>query len=87
MEGGSGEIRGLMWEGDRIVTGGRAQGGTPDTVVYLNFMASPSASLKEEKLNTVTQCPQRMKAAGSSWDKPSLSGPQRHTRKKERGKG
>ena len=43
--------------------------------------------LKEEKLNTVTQCPQRMKAAGSSWDKPSLSGLQRHSRKKERGKG
>lgn len=51
-----------MWEGDRSVPGGRAQGGSHEAVVQLGFVAAPGAALKEEKLNTVMQCPQRMKA-------------------------
>lgn len=84
-----GRSGGVVWEGERSVPGGRAQGGSHEAVVQLGFVAAPGAALKEEKLNTVTQCPQRMKAAGSSWDKPSCQGHRgtpggRHRAKAER---
>lgn len=69
-----GRSGGLLWEGYKSVPGDRTQGGShhDDAVVELGFTAPPSAVLREEKMNTQScSAPQRMKAAGSSWDKSS----------------
>lgn len=49
--------------------GDRAQSGQ-DTVFKLGFRAAPWPALQEEKLSSHAM-PQRMKAAGSSWDRLS----------------